>query len=378
MIKKVLGIIVFIALLGAAGYFILPFFSAKKGAPPQQQGAAPPVPVMVPVQQDVVNYYEFTGETEAVASVDIVARVSGYLETVNFHDGSDVKKGDLLFTIEKERYQSIRDQAYAQLKSSEAELTRAQVDFKRFQEALQENAVSKQDLTTKKAELDKAEAAVTANQAILAEAELDLSYTEIRSPIDGRISRRLVDSGNLVGPASVSHLTTVVTLSPMYIYFTISEKMIMDSLKNLDNYMGQEYKFQFALGDEQGYPHEGILDFMDNVVDPKTGTITIRGEFENKDKGILPGMFVHVNVPGTVQKDAVLVVETAICTDLGGKYLLIVNEENIVTHCPVEIGQKVGPMRVIKSGLEMGQQYIVTGLQFVYPGMKVNPQLIKK
>jgi len=378
MVKKIFGIIIFIALLGAAGYFLLPFFSAKQAAPPQQQMPTPTAPVMLPIQQDVVNYYEFTGETRSIAEVDIVARVEGYLETVNFQDGSDIKKGDLLFTIEKERYQSIRDQAYAQLKSSEAELTRAEVDFKRFEEAVRENAVSKQDLTTKKAELDKAKAAVTANQAILEEAELNLSYTVIKSPIDGRISRRLVDAGNLVGPASNSLLATVVTLAPMYIYFNVSETMLVDKLKNIVATYGHEIDFMFSIGDEQGYPRKGVLNFLDNMVDSTTGTITIRGEFNNADKSVLPGMFVHVKVPGKIKKDAVLVVETAICTDLGGKYLLVVNEENIVKHCPITIGQKINGMRVVESGLEMGQQYIVTGIQFVYPGMKVNPQVVQK
>ena len=378
MIKKFLGIIIFIVLLGAAGYFLLPFFRAQRTAQPQQQMPTPTVPIMLPIQQDVVNYYEFTGETRSISEVDIVARVEGYLETVNFQDGSDIKQGDLLFTIEKERYQSVRAQAYAQLKSSEAELTRAEVDFKRFQEAVQENAVSKQDLTTKKAELDKAEAAVTANQAILAEAELDLSYTAIKSPIEGRISRRLVDTGNLVGPASNSLLATVVTLSPMYIYFNVSETMLMDKLKNIADANGRKIDFMFAVGGEQGYPHKGVFDFMDNMVDPTTGTITMRGKFENNDKSLLPGMFVHVKVPGRVEKDAVLVLETAICTDLGGKYLLVVNDENMVKHCPITIGKKINGMRVVESGLEMGQKYIVTGLQFVYPGMKVNPQAVQK
>jgi len=341
-------------------------------------GEAPPVPVAAPFIKDVVIYYEFTGQTKAVEQVDIVARVTGYLEKINFQDGSDVKKGDILFNIEKENYQSLRDQAAAQLTSSESELARAEVDFKRFQEAVQTNAVSKQDLTTKKADLDKAKASVISSKAALAQAELNLSYTQIESPIDGRINRHMVDAGNLVGGASGNTLlATIVKLSPMHIYFNVNEALIYKALSEGLISDKQKVPFYFAVGNEEGFPHEGLLDYIDNKVDYTTGTITARGEFPNQDKTILPGMFVKLKVPGKVKKNAILVPETALNTDIGGKYLLIVDKENTVKRCLVKIGHLEGDMRVIESGLKPEDRYIVTGLQFVFPGMKVNPQPVK-
>lgn len=379
MKKIFLGLIIIIILAAVyGGYHKLTHKKTPQGASNAGVHQAPPVPVAIPIQKDVVIYHEFTGQTKAVEQVDIVARVTGYLEKIHFTDGSDIKKGDILFTIEKENYQSLRDQAAAQLMSSESELTRAQVDFKRFQEAVRTDAVSKQELTTKKAELDKAQAAVIANKAMLTQAELNLSYTQIYSPIDGRINRHMIDAGNLVGGASGNTLlATIVKLSPMYVYFNINEALLYEALSEKTISDKQKVPFYFAVGNEEGFPHEGVLNYVDNVVDFSTGTITVRGEFPNQDKIILPGMFVKLKVPGKIEKNALLVAETALNTDIGGKYLLIVDKDNTVKRCLVKIGQVEGDMRVIESGLKPDDRYIVTGIQFVFPGMKVNPQLIK-
>ncbi|MEW6536447.1 MAG: efflux RND transporter periplasmic adaptor subunit [Candidatus Auribacterota bacterium] len=376
MKKIVVGIIGIIIAAGAlaGGYFLLQPSKDTSSVANTAQQQAPPVSVMSPEVRDVVLYYEFTGKTQAVETVDIVARVSGYLEEIKFEDGADVQKGDLLFTIEDDRYKAQYDQAFAQLQSRKSELVRAEADLHRFQEAIQNNAVSKQDLTTKQAEYDQAQASVIASMAALAEAELNLRYTRIKSPVDGRINRNMVDAGNLVGVNGSTVLATVVALNPMYIYFNVSETLVSEIMKQVGGANAEGIPFQFAVMDEQGYPHEGTVRFIDNRVDPNTGTILLRGEFNNEDKQILPGMFVRLKLSVGTKNDAVLVQDTSLLTDIGGKYLLTVDEENTVKRCPVVIGQKTGDMRVIESGLTTDKPYINTGLQFLFPGMKVNPQ----
>ncbi|MCP5462813.1 MAG: efflux RND transporter periplasmic adaptor subunit [bacterium] len=377
--KNIISTIFIALILGSVVYGYLRWQSAQKNRSSHTitQQQAPPVVVDVPQQKDVVTYYEFTGETQTVEKVALVARVAGFLEKINFEDGSEVKKGDILFEIEQEAYKAKRDQAYAQLKSSEAELARAQVDFERVEEAAQSNAVSKQDLTTKKAELAQAEAAVKAQKAALAEAELNLSYTQIKSSISGRIDRNMIDVGNLVGAGSNTLLATVVTLSPMYIYFNISETYYY-SWKKTHKTNDNPIPFYFDVANETGFSNKGIINYIDNMVDPDTGTITVRGEFPNTDKTILPGMYVRLKIPGETRKNALLVKETALNTDIGGKYLLVVDNTNTVKRAYVEIGQKEDGMRVIESGISADSRYITTGLQFVFPGMKVTPQFVQE
>lgn len=359
--------LVLIAGLGFGGY---KFFMSKRAI---AMPTMPPsvVTVATLVNQTVVDEELFTGTTEAVQTVEIRARVQGYLRRIHFKDGSDVRKGDLLFEIEPDSFVAQRDQAQATLKSCEAEQVRAQIDLDRVQEAIKTNAVSQQDLSTKIADLDKAKAAVAAARAALVEAELQLSYTRIVSPLDGRISRRLVDEGNLVGAGEQTLLATVVQLSPIYIQFYASEGLVLEAVSK----ESAAASLAVGLENETGYPHDGVLNYRDNTVDAGTGTILLRGELPNEDKKILPGMFVRIRVPTTERPNTLLVQDAALSTDLGGKYLLVVNDKNVVERCPVKVGRQIGELRIVDSGLSVDARYITKGIQSVFAGSEVVSQL---
>jgi len=372
-LTKTLFTVVSLLIIGGLGFGLFKLFTMKPTFP-EAQMPTPTVVVAKPRLQTITEYYEFIGTTAAIEEVEIRARVQGYLQKLCFVDGADIQKGDILFEIEPESFQAQRDRSYALLKSSEAELVRTELDLRRVQEAVKTNAVSQQQVTTQKAERDKAQALVMANKAALAETELILSYTRIHSPIEGRISRRLVDVGNLVGANEQTLLATVVKLQPIYVNFDVSERFLLEKLeKNSVSYQST-LKFHVGLQHESGYPHEGILNYVDNTVDAGTGTILLRGELPNADKKILPGMYVRVKVPVGEQADAVLINEKALATDIGGKYLLLVDQDSRVERRPVQIGRQVGSMRVITSGLTADDTYILKGLQFVFPGIEVSPQ----
>ena len=370
-LSRYIASIMSLLIIAVIGFGMYKLFTIK---PTMLQPPMPPSVVVIanPVSQTITEEELFTGTTEATQTVEINARVEGYLQHINFKDGSYIHKGDILFEIEPNSFIDKRDQAIATLKSSEAELIRAQSDFDRVQESAKANAVSQQNLTAKTADLEKAKAAVIAAKAALSEAELQLSYTKIVSPIDGRISRRLVDEGNLVGPGT--HLATIVQLSPIYVHFYTSEDFIIDQNEFSPSNNSKVQKFAVGLDTETGYPHEGILNYQDNTVDKETGTILIRGELPNTDKKLLPGMFVRVRVPTGEHPKTILVQDAALSTDLDGKYLLLVNNDNIVERCPVKIGHQIEDMRVILTGLSVEDRYITKGIQSAFPGSKVVPQ----
>jgi RND family efflux transporter MFP subunit len=371
--KRLIVTSVSLAVIAILGYGLFRLFTFKPDFTMPEM-PAPTVTVAKPTLQSVTDYYEFTGTTVSVEKVEIRARVQGYLEKVHFIEGSHVSKGDMLFEIEHRSYQATRDKAYAQLQSCEAELKRAQLDLNRVEQAIKANAVSKQDVSTRRAQRDQAQAAVMAAKAALAQAELDLSYTHIYSPIDRRISRKYVDVGNLVGAGEQTLLATVVKLQPIYVHFHVSEGFLIDKF-GVNSLDGQSTcRFFAGLKNEVDFPHEGIVKYMDNTVDAGTGTILLRGELANTDETFLPGMFVRVKVPVGAQSDAILVHDRAMSTDIGGKFLLLVNKDGVVQRRPVETGRSVGEMRIIKSGLSLEDTYILKGVQFVFPGMKVNAQ----
>ncbi len=369
-VKGIVFLIVVIGLTFIAFGIFKKSNKAEAGGPP-----AMPVQVTKPTIQDVTHYEEFTGSTESVKAVDIRARVKGYLEKIAFNDGDFVKKGDLLFEIEPQLYQADRDVAEAKVESAKANLDRAKQDYERVEQAVQDNAVSKQEVSKRKADMNMANASLMAARATLVQAELNLSYTKIYSPIDGKVSKRYVDEGNLVGAAEMTLLTTVVQLDPMYIYFDVSENIIIDSFKYNSAADNNQAKVAFhaGIGNGNDYPFSGFLDYMNNQVDKGTGTIQVRGEIPNPDKKLLPGMFVRIKVTTLEKKDAILVKEKAICTDFNGKYMLVVNNANIVEYRKVEISDIVEDMRVVDSGLSKDDTYIVSGLQFVRPKSHVTP-----
>ena len=372
LIKKIIFIIVVTVLLG--GVYVL--FIKNSAPPPQQEQPAMQVKAANPVIEDVTHFDEFTGTVRATETVDIRARVKGFLRKITFEDGQFVKEGDLLFEIEPESYQAYRDRAFADLKSSEANLARAEQDYQRLEMAVKDNAVSKQDVGKYKADRDMAEASVMAAQAALAQAELDLSYTKIYSPVSGKISETYVDIGNLVGATEMTSLARVIALDMVYVYFDVSESLLLDRFNGNSpgNGNGKNPQIFFAQLTGNGSQYQGNLNYMDNNVDSTTGTITMRGTLQNPDYKILPGMFVRVKVPTFVIEKAVLVEEKAIGMDLGGKYVFVVDANNIVSHRNIEVSDQVGKLRVVSKGLQGDELYLLTGLQLVRPGDPVVPE----
>jgi len=373
-IKQFIVAFLILVLLIPAVYFLF----QKLGSKANVSGPEMPPPMVVvakPKVETITNDFEFTGTTAAIKQVEIRARVKGFLHKVYFQDGADVSKGEQLFQIEPEMYEAQLNQSQANLQSSQAALASAESDLKRIEEAVKTNAVSQQQLTSAVAARDQAKAAVAAAQAVLAEARLNLEYTKITAPFDGRISMRYVDEGNLVGAGENTLLADLIALDPMYVYFYVSEGFLFQNVDSTRVKNVEKMRFYVGLQEEKGYPREGSLDYVDNKVTPNTGTVYVRGRLPNPDKKVLPGMFVRIRVPVGTQPNAVLVEEKAIGTDIGGKYLLIVNSENMVKQRPATLGRQQGALRVISSGLSANETYIVSGLQFVRPGMKVNPKL---
>jgi multidrug efflux system membrane fusion protein len=341
---------------------------------------APLVIVKTPQVMDVENYYEFTGNTTATEDVEIKSRVSGYLLSVDFVEGANVKKGDLLFTIEPDIYEARVIESQALILAGQAELTRAQLDYERAEKALLTNAVSKQDVATKKAAFDQAKAAVMAAEADLKIAQLSLSYTKVVSPISGRISRKFVDVGNLLvgniaGSGESTLLATVVATQPMYVYFNASEDMLKQEVFSsvMKKAADANAVFYVGLTETDSFPYQGTLNYIDNVVDAMTGTVAVRGSIPNKENTLLPGMFVRIKVPTGITKDAIVIDEQSIVSDLGGKYVLIADKENTAQKRPVKLGTKINGLVVVESGISKDDRYIVKGFHFVRPGAPVTP-----
>jgi RND family efflux transporter MFP subunit len=304
--------------------------------------------------------------------------VEGFLEEIHFQDSDDVKAGDLLFTIEQEPFEADVAQANAQLESARADLSRAEADLKRVEEAARTGAVSEQEVDLRRAQRDIAAAAVNQAQAALTNTELLLGYTKVVSPIDGRTSRRYVDVGNLVGSGEKTLLTRVVKLDPMYVYFNISESLLLGLLKKAGQTDRQrrqtDVRLYIGLADEDDYAHEGKLDYIDNRVDPDTGTVEVRGVFSNEKRLFYPGMFVRIRAPELEETPSLLVRESAIGTDLGGKFVLIVGNKNIIERRYVQLGQLFGQMRAIRKGIQPNESYVVSGIQRARPGLPATPK----
>ena len=347
----------------------------------QPETVAPPPPevtVATPTQRDVTIVHEFVGTTQARESVEIRARVQGYLDRMTFEPSSFVRKGQVLFVIEPEPYQAQRDRAEAGLKAAEAGLRRAESDLDRLEQAVRTNAVSQQEVTRARAERDQASAAMLEAKAALTNAQIQLDYTTVESPIDGLVSRNLVDLGNLVGAGEATLLTTVRRIDPLFAYFEVSERFIAQILEQRGGHgdPGTQDDVPATLVlKETGLKIKGKVDAVDNTVDPATGTIQLRAVFPNSDAKVFPGFFVHVQLPGEFLENALLIEETALGTDLGGRYVLVVGNGNVVERRYIEPGPlQEDNTRVILSGLEAGESYISEGLQRARPGMPVTPK----
>jgi len=359
-----------------AGLVLLATLGACHGntyAPPPP----PEVTVVQPVQQEVTTYSEFTGHTASIEAVEIRARVQGFLESVNFTPGTDVSQGDLLFVIEPDLYQARVDQAQANLQSAQAQAQAADAQLAITRAIFERNAGSRTDLVQKIQTRDQAAAAVLQARANLEVAKLDLSYTHIYAPITGRIDRNLVDTGNLVGAGESTVLASIVRQDRIYAYFDASERDLL-RYRELNRRgqtvaaEGQHNVAYLGLATEEGYPHLGDVDYSSNRVNPDTGTIEIRAVFPNPDRILLPGLFARVRLPFT-RGQAILVPDVAIGTDQGGRFVLVVDENDVVQQRRVQVAGLVDTMRAIESGVTPNDWVVVNGLQRARPGAKVKP-----
>jgi RND family efflux transporter MFP subunit len=355
-----------------------------KREPPTLAATPPPV-VMVsqPVERQITDYYEYTARTAAVKAVEVRARVSGYLVKINFQDGSMVKTGDLLFQIDPRPFQAVLDQAKGQVGQWEAKLARAEADTTRDQRLLPQRAVSQKDLDQAVSDRGEARAAIQSARGAVDKAALDLEFTRVTAPISGRVSRHLIDEGNLV-TADSTLLTTIVSIDPMYAYFDADERSVLHVRRLI-----REGKVQSArtvdtmpvllgLADETGFPHRGTINFVDNQVNPQTGTLRLRGVFPNEDEALElePGYFARVRVIIGQPRSALLVTERAIDTDQGQKIVYVVNDKNEVVSRPISLGALHDGLRVIEEGVQPGERVIVNGLLQVRPGIIVEPKLV--
>lgn len=376
------GVLAAVAVVLFAGCERSPSAEGKPAAPPP-----PEVSVSKPVYREVTDYFDFPGQTAAVGEVEVRARVTGYLVKVNFEDGQQVKKGDLLYEIDPRPYQADLDRATGDLARLKALLDKAKADLTRGEKLVPSGAISRDEYEQCVAQLAVHKASIQSAEAAVRDAKLDLEFTRITSPIDGRVSRTQVTEGNLVQPGSdeASVLTTVVTTNPVYVYFNIDEPALL-KYDRLDWRSGREtlpdrikvlkVPVEIGLGDEKGFPHRGVLDFLDNKIDSETGTIRARGVFDNTKQYLTPGLYVRVRLPIGKPHRAMLVSERALGTDQGRKFLLAVNAKNVVERREVTLGALRDGLRVIESGIGPDDWIIVNGLQRARPGRTVQPRPI--
>lgn len=346
-------------------------------APPPQK-----VEVAPPTQRNITRFLEATGNTAPFNNVDLVARVQGFLQSINYQDGSFVKKGTTLFTIEPETYQLKLQQAQAAQAGAEASSKQAEADFKR-----QSDLVSRQVIS--QATLDQSTSARENSQANLQQAQINtriaavnVGYTNVTAPFDGVVSTHLVSVGELVGVSSPTQLATIVQLDPIYVNFNVSEQDVLRvreeaRRRGLTVSDLRQLPIEVGLQTETGYPHKGKLDYIAPNVDASTGTLLVRGVLSNPDRTLLPGFYVRIRVPIDQQDNALLVPDSALGSDQAGRYVLVVNADNVVEQRKVTTGPLDANLRVIDSGLKPDDRVIVAGVLRAIPGQKVDPQLRK-
>lgn len=340
------------------------------------KNAPPEVLVAQPVEREVTDYEDFTGRVDAANSVEVRARVTGYLDKVFFEDGVEVQQGDLLFEIDPRPYQTEVDRTEATLAQAEAHMRSADTEYQRTSSLLKRNTVTREEYQLMADALAEARAGVGIQKAANEMARLNLEFTKVRAPLTGRISRRLKDPGNLV-QADVTPLTTIVSLNPLDIYFDVDERTVLRLRRlvrdgKIQSRSEASLPFLVALADEEGFPRQGTINFSDNRIDSSTGTLPVRGMIENSPPYVLsPGLFVRVRLPIGKPYRALMIAEQALGSDQGRKYLYVINDKSEAEFRAVTIGPAQEGLRVIENGLKPDDRVVVSGLQRLRPGAKV-------
>ncbi len=348
----------------------------------QSAVASPPPPevtVAKPLTRAVTSWLDFTGTTDAILNVDIRPRVSGHLLNVAFQEGAVVDEGDLLYEIDPRPYQAEVDSQAAVLESRKAELQLAEVTLTRVTTAFEKGGTTELEVIEHQALRDQAAAAVALAVANLESAQLNLDFTKIHAPFRGRIDKTNYDAGDLVGPGNANPLTDLVQMHPIYAYFNLSEQDLI-TLVSKARAAGRTFGDRptpnpvfLAIGDSLDFDIQGTFDFASNTIDPGTGTILLRAIFDNDDRGLMPGLFVRLRSPIGDPVESLLVPDLALSADQRGRFLYVVNEQNVVEDRPVQIGQLIDTMRVITGGITQNDRVVINGLMRCRPGLVVSP-----
>ncbi|GLU33865.1 efflux RND transporter periplasmic adaptor subunit [Trinickia caryophylli] len=364
-----------VALVALAGAGALTAVRVNANAPAQAAPAAPEVDVATVLDKTVTDWQEYSGRLEAVDRVDVRPLVSGTIVSVNFKDGSLVKKGDVLFVIDPRPYAAEVDRAQAQLAAAKARDGYAQTDWQRAQRLIADNAIAKRDFDEKKNAAVESAANVKAAEAALEAARINLGYTKIVAPVSGRVSRAEVTLGNVVTAGSTAPaLTTLVSVSPIYASFDVDEQTYLKYISRART--GTQVPVELGLANEAGYSRSGTVASVDNRLDTASSTIRVRARFDNPDGTLVPGLYARIKVGGGAPHRALLVEEAAIGTDQDKKFVLAVGADGRVAYRPVTLGEQHGNLRVIASGLAAGDRIVVRGIQRVRPGESVRPRMV--
>jgi multidrug efflux system membrane fusion protein len=364
---------------------LLPLLAAfLAGCKPENKFQPPPPPeisVAVPLQQSVIPYEELTGNTVAFNTVDLVARVEGFLTSQNYVDGSFMKKGDTLFVIEQTMYKAQVKEAEAQLDGAKAKLVQSEAEFTRQETLLRQNVTAQNTYDQAKAKRDSDRANVENAEGNLTIAQTNLGYTTVQAPFDGIVSKHLVSVGELVGNGKATKLATIVQFDPIYVEFNVSEQDVLKIRQNLANRritVDELSKIPLDIGlmNEEGYPHAGFLNYVSPEIDAQTGTILVRGLFNNPNRDLIPGFFARIRMPLALDSKAVLLIPNRVTAeDQAGKYVLVVNKDNVVEQKRIKTGQLlVGGLRVVTEGLTAEDRVVLTTNGQAVPGGKVVPK----